>query len=1127
MADYPKSFNERWNYDAFLSFRGEDTRNNFTDHLYSALDRAGIYTFRDDERIERGEEINSELIRAIEESKVSIVVFSENYARSAWCLDELAKIHECRILRGQTVIPVFYKVDPSDLRKLRGSIGKVLQIHELDHGVKVGLWRSALGQIANLAGLVICDGDDSESKVIDHIVKAVLSRSNNKYLHVAKHPVGLASRTQEIKSLLGIGSYDVRMVGIYGMGGVGKTTIAKDVYNESFYEFDGSCFIENVREASSQPNGIVRLQEQILSEILKTDNFKVRTIANGICCLKERLRSKKVLIILDDLGDSIQVESLAGQCDWFGPGSRIIMTTRDEQLLIQSKIYRRYNAKELKYIDSLKLFSLHAFGKPNPSMDYLMLSVDIVTYADGLPLALEVLGSHLCDRTVSEWKSAFDKLRRIPHDRIQVILRISFDGLGDADAKDIFLDIACFLIGMDKDYAITILDGCGFFPVIGISDLTKKCLLTIDEKNKLMMHNLIRDMGRGIVHQESPKYPGKRSRLWFKEDMLNVLRKRKGTEAIEGLVPALPMLNEKPISCKTFERMHNLRLLQINYVHLTGSFGCLPEELKWLSWQHCPLKELPSDFLLENLVVLDLRYSSLTYVWQGIKSLKNLKILNLAHCSFLSRTPDFTEVPMLATLYMNGCTSLFEFDRSIALLNNLTYLNLEDCKELKELPGYICELKSLVRLNLNGCSNLENLPENLQNMECLSELSADGTAFQQLPDSLGNLKNLTSLSLAGCNRSVPAESLPSPSPSGSLVRAPVSRFLPASISSLSSLRRLDLSDCNLSDADIPIGLWSLSTLQRLCLAGNNIHSLSSTIGELSKLEILSVDRCRSLHSLPQLPTKLVRLHANGCTSMEKLPNLSDVNKYLHLYLMNCHRLAAIQGLENLSSVRLIAIEGCSDLATTFGDSFFQGYSELAETSDMYLTRRDIPDWFGRQHMGSSISFDIPPFHTGGKFLGMTLWIVYEGRGDGPVMTHSPEAIIMNRTNGIELRHTFPLSYGPHNPGRHSWVCYIPVVYLGYPVRGGEEMEVSFEINQPLEVKQCGVHLVYKPNIEEDDQGQIPGADGDVDIAGIIAANMRPKRSHRKQVASFLRRMLTLKVRGCSLVFQKVGGLKKR
>ncbi|KAM7493880.1 hypothetical protein LguiB_028489 [Lonicera macranthoides] len=287
-------------------------------------------------------------------------------------------------------------------------------------------------------------------------------------------------------------------------------------------------------------------------------------------------------------------------------------------------------------------------------------------------------------------------------------------------------------------------------------------------------------------------------------------------------------------------------------------------------------------------------------------------------------------------------------------------------------------------------------------------------------------------------------------------------------------------------------------LDELALISQSIFS-RSTIPvfykvDPSDLQILSVDRCRSLQSLPEVPPKLVQLHANGCTSMEKLPNLSDANKYLHLYLMNCHRLAAIQGLENLSSVRLIAIQGCTDLATTFGDNFFKGYSKLGETSDMYLTRRDIPDWFRHHSMGSSISFDIPPFHARKKFLGMTLWIVYEGSGDGPVMTHSPEAIIMNRTNGVELRHTFPLSYGTHNPGRHSWVCHIPVIYLGYPIIGGEKMEVSFEINHPLEVKHCGIHLVYKPNIEEDDQVQSSGVDGNVDSDGAIVDNMRPRRA---------------------------------
>ena len=109
------SFDGRW--DVFLSFRGEDTRFNFTDHLYSALRGKGINTFIDDGGLERGGEIQPSLLKAIEESKVAIVVFSENYVHSRWCLDELDKIMQCRREKVQLVIPIFYRVDPSDVRK--------------------------------------------------------------------------------------------------------------------------------------------------------------------------------------------------------------------------------------------------------------------------------------------------------------------------------------------------------------------------------------------------------------------------------------------------------------------------------------------------------------------------------------------------------------------------------------------------------------------------------------------------------------------------------------------------------------------------------------------------------------------------------------------------------------------------------------------------------------------------------------------------------------------------------------------------------------------------------------------------------------------------------------------------
>ena len=118
-----------------------------------------------------------------------------------------------------------------------------------------------------------------------------------------------------------------------------------------------------------------------------------------------------------------------------------------------------------------------------------------------------------------------EKLQKHPHHEIQKILRMSFDSLDDDTVKDTFLDIACFFVGMDKDYAIKIFDGCGFFPVRGIKLLTERSLVTIDHENKLRMHDLIRDMGREIVHRKSPNLPGKRSRLWFHKDVLDVLNK--------------------------------------------------------------------------------------------------------------------------------------------------------------------------------------------------------------------------------------------------------------------------------------------------------------------------------------------------------------------------------------------------------------------------------------------------------------------------------------------------------------------------------------------------------------------------------------------------------------------------
>ncbi|MCH94802.1 TMV resistance protein N-like [Trifolium medium] len=179
--------------------------------------------------------------------------------------------------------------------------------------------------------------------------------------------------------------------------------------------------------------------------------------------------------------------------------------------------------KEMDQSESLELFSWHAFKQASPGKDFARVSRNVVEYSGGLPLALEVLGSYLFNRGIAEWNSILEKLKRIPNDQIQKKLKISYDGLNDDTTKDIFLHIACFFIGMDRRDVIPILNGCELFAEIGISVLVDRSLVTIDDRNRLGMHDLLRDMGREIIRDKSPKEPGERSRLWYNKDVLDVL----------------------------------------------------------------------------------------------------------------------------------------------------------------------------------------------------------------------------------------------------------------------------------------------------------------------------------------------------------------------------------------------------------------------------------------------------------------------------------------------------------------------------------------------------------------------------------------------------------------------------
>ncbi|KAH0977667.1 hypothetical protein GBA52_027386 [Prunus armeniaca] len=629
-SSFSSSFTNSWTHNVFLSFRGEDTRYNFTDHLHKNLVQRGIRTFIDNE-LPRGEEISQALLDAIEGSRCSIIVFSENYASSKWCLDELVHIIQCRKSKQQMVWPVFYKVDPSDVRNQRGSYGKALNNHERkfkeqkltnhdeskfeDNMKKVLRWKETLTEAANLSGWHYLEGRETE--FIQNIVNEIsLQVLNDTHINVAKYQVGIEARVRDLHKVLDVDGNDVHMVGIWGNGGIGKTTVAKAVYNSLAHVFEGSCFLENVRERSIPYGGLVDLQNLLLYEILRGNEIKVTSADKGISVIKERLSCKKVLVIVDDVDHLDQLNNLVGGCDWFGLGSRIIITTRDKHLLISHQVSTIYKAKKLNFAESLDLFiSWNGGRNKNLDDDYVKAAETVLKYAQGLPLALKVLGSHLCSRSIDEWHDALDGNL---HSDIKKTLKISYDAL-EYSVQEVFLDIACFFKGRKVYDVIPILDGCDHKPKYAIEVLVDKALINI-KQDTIGMHDLLEELGRGIVYQESPNEPGERSRLWFYEDVYRVLTEGTGTNNIKGIIAKFPTPDDICLSDDIFSKMKNLRLfINVNAQFYGDHVDYLSNELRFLHWPGCPLQTLPSTFNPRKLVELYMPRSRLSQLGEGFK----------------------------------------------------------------------------------------------------------------------------------------------------------------------------------------------------------------------------------------------------------------------------------------------------------------------------------------------------------------------------------------------------------------------------------------------------------------------------------------------------------------------------
>nr|XP_048320056.1 disease resistance protein RPV1-like [Ziziphus jujuba var. spinosa] len=626
-------------YDVFLSFRVKDTGNTFARYLYGALCAKQTSTFMDDHGIERGDEISPTFSEAIEESKISVIIFSENYAFSTWCLDELLQILECKKNNGQIVMPDFYGIDPSVIRKQNGSYGVAfaeLEQRFKDRMEKVQQWRDALAEASNLCGF------DSkafrpEAKLVQKIVEDISLKlpdyppSNE---HYKGRLMGIEKHIKEIKSLLCIGSIDVRIIGIWGMGGIGKTTLASIVYQElSYSQFEGCSFLPNIREeyARCRPN---HLRKKLLFELLNDVAIsKMDTPLVASPYITDKLHHKKVLIVLDDVDDLIRLDSLVEGYDQHAPGSRIIVTNRNVQVL-------------------------------NKVADDKLLLERVVSFAYGNLLALKVLGSFLYSRNKKVWEDVLYNLETFPDQEKNLnVLRTSYEGL-DKRIQNIFLDIACLFNGpFPRDHAESLLDDGSSSVKIGISVLIEKSLIEYDKYltgNKLWMHDLLRQMGQKIVcdgHTE----PGDRSRLWDVKDVCHLLERDTGTVAVEVISFNMFKMTRDVKMCRAaLSKMSNLRILKIycGYINISdinfklnllqGLDSYLSEKLNYFHWDLYPLESLPSNFTLENLVELILRGSHVQKLWRH-----EVQFLPLLRRMDLSNSKNLTKIPNLSQLAPN------------------------------------------------------------------------------------------------------------------------------------------------------------------------------------------------------------------------------------------------------------------------------------------------------------------------------------------------------------------------------------------------------------------------------------------------------------------------------------------
>lgn len=364
---------------------------------------------------------------------------------------------------------------------------------------------------------------DNEADMVEKIINDVSHTLNCTPSVDFSDLVGIEAHIAEMIRLLRLESEEVKIVGIWGPSGIGKTTIARALFTHLSSKFQRSAFIviSNAYKITNLDDFGTKLHFQtlLLSKILGQKDIEI----DHLGLVEERLKDQKVLVILDDVDDQRLLDALVGQTRWFGSGSRIIVITKDKGLLKPS-----YGIDEIYQVglpskkEARQMFCRFAFGKENAPDDFNYLAEAIAEAVGNLPLGLKILGSSLRGKDKMEWVAILPLIRDSLYGEIGKIIRVAYDRLNDHD-KLIFLHIACLFNNDTVEYVTRLLVDRDLNVVSGLTSLAEKSFIHITEHGKVTMYHLQQDLGREIVRKESSNEPGGRRFLVDSQDICDVL----------------------------------------------------------------------------------------------------------------------------------------------------------------------------------------------------------------------------------------------------------------------------------------------------------------------------------------------------------------------------------------------------------------------------------------------------------------------------------------------------------------------------------------------------------------------------------------------------------------------------